>query len=318
MMVKDSAKIGAQSERSACSYVLITPVKDEENTIEYTIQSVIKQTLPPQEWVIVSDQSTDSTDEIVQRYAATHKFINFIRVQGSQERSFSSVVHVIETGLKALKSKNYNYIGVLDGDVRFDNVYFEILQKHFVMNTSLGLAGGLVIDYVNGTIIKERQYMKNVAGATQFYRRECFESLGGLVAIPEGGWDAITCVVARINGFQTATFPDLIVEHLKPKNVSQGNPVSRKWQMGIREYALGSHPFFVVIKCLARSLEPPIIIGAAAWLVSFIWCCFVGRDRMISPQLIKSIRNEQIERILPKFISHKKNWHIIQKYQKTL
>ena len=57
--------------------------------------------------------------------------------------------------------------------------------------------------------------------------------------------------------------------------------------MGIREYVLGSHPLFVVIKCLARSLEPPIIIGAAAWLVSFIWCYFVGRDRMISTAVDK-------------------------------
>ena len=97
-------------------------------------------------------------------------------------------------------------------------------------------------------LVKGRQNMKDVAGATQFFRRECFESLGGLVAIPEGGWDAITCFVARANGFRTATFPELIVEHLKPRNASQGNVISRKWQTGIREYALGNHPLFVDTK----------------------------------------------------------------------
>ena len=56
------------------TYVLVTPVKNEEKTIEITIQSVINQTLLPQEWVIVSDQSTDATDDIVQCYAESHKF----------------------------------------------------------------------------------------------------------------------------------------------------------------------------------------------------------------------------------------------------
>jgi glycosyltransferase involved in cell wall biosynthesis len=288
------------------SYVLVTPVKNEENTIEITIQSVINQTLLPQEWVIVSDQSTDSTDDIIQRYAANHKFINFVRMQGTQERSFASVVNVTEAGVKALKSKNYEYLGLLDADVRFGPDYYEALLKRFTINPSLGLAGGLVLDDVNGRIIKDRQNMNDVAGATQFFRRECFESLGGLVAIPEGGWDAITCFVARANGYRTATFPVLIVEHLKPRNASQGNVISRKWQTGIREYALGNHPLFVVLKCLSRSLEPPVIIAAGVRLVAFIWCYIVRRRRMIDPKLMNMIRNEQLSRILPKFMFRKK------------
>ena len=292
---------------SVPSYVLVTPVKDEEITIEITIQSVINQTLLPREWVIVSDQSTDSTDDIIQRYATNYKFINFVRLQGNQERSFASVVHVTETGVKALKSKNHDYLGLLDADVRFGPDYYEALLKRFAMDPKLGLAGGLVLDIVSGGIGKGRQNMNDVAGATQFFRRECFESLGGLVAIPEGGWDAITCFVARANGYLTATFPELIVEHLKPRNASQGNVISRKWQTGIREYALGNHPLFVIIKCLSRLLEPPIIVAAVVRLISFFWCYFVGRKRMIDPKLMNMIRNEQLSRILPGFIFRKQD-----------
>jgi poly-beta-1,6-N-acetyl-D-glucosamine synthase len=291
---------------SSPSYVLVTPVKNEENTIEFTIQSVINQTLLPKEWVIVSDNSTDSTDDIVQRYAATHKFINFIRLQGSQERSFSSVVHVTEVGLKALKSKNHDYLGLLDADVRMNPDYYEALLNHFIIDPDPGLAGGLVLDVVNGRMIRGRQHMKDVAGATQFFRRECFELLGGLVAIPEGGWDAITCFVARAKGFHTSTFPELIVEHLKPRNAAQGNVIYRKWQMGIRDYAIGYHPLFEMLKCLSRGLEPPAIIGAGAWLVSFIWCYIVRRRRVIDPKLMSMVQNEQLRRILPGFLFRKK------------
>lgn len=291
---------------STPSYVLVTPVKNEEKTIEVTIQSVINQTLLPQEWVIVSDQSTDTTDDIVQRYAVDHRFINFVRLQGKQERSFASVVHVTEAGVKALKSKNHEYVGLLDADVCFGPDYYETLLKRFSIDPNLGLAGGVVVDVVEGKVIKGRQYMENVAGATQFFRKECFKSLGGLVAIPEGGWDAITCVVARANGFRTATFPDLRMEHLKPRNVSQGNIASRYWQLGIREYALGYHPLFEVLKCVSRSLLPPIIIGSSVRLAAFAWCYILRRKRIIDNKLMNTIQNEQLSRILPGFMFRRK------------
>ena len=37
----------------AKTYVLVTPVRNEERIIEITIQSVLAQTILPREWVIV-------------------------------------------------------------------------------------------------------------------------------------------------------------------------------------------------------------------------------------------------------------------------
>src|SRR5215472_8640697 len=48
-------------------YVLITPVRDEVRFIELTIKSVVAQTVRPLKWVIVSDGSTDGTDDIVSK-----------------------------------------------------------------------------------------------------------------------------------------------------------------------------------------------------------------------------------------------------------
>src|SRR5208337_5216878 len=138
-----------------------------------------------------------------------------------------SVVHATEMGIEALKNKNYDFLGLLDADVRLTPHYYETLISRFTAEPGLGLAGGLVLDTIDGKVFRDRQYLGDIAGATQFFRRKCFESIGGLVAIPEGGWDAITCVQARANGYQTATFPDLIVEHLKPRNASEGNILRR-------------------------------------------------------------------------------------------
>ncbi|MGA2224630.1 MAG: glycosyltransferase family A protein [Syntrophobacteraceae bacterium] len=285
------------------AYVLVTPARNEEATIEITLQSVVNQTLLPMEWVIVSDQSTDSTDEIVRRYGAQHTFIRLVRLEHGSERSFSSVVHATEAGIEALTAKNYDFLGLLDADVRLKPDYYETLIGRFAADPGLGLAGGLVLDVINGKVCRGRQYLGDIAGATQFFRRKCFESIGGLVTIPEGGWDAITCVQARANGYQTATFPDLIVEHLKPRNISEGNVLRRNWQMGIRDYALGSHPVFEVVKCVARAAESPLLAGAAVRLLAFAWCSVRRRRRTISIEVMRRTRQEQINRIIPKSLT---------------
>src|SRR5256885_513824 len=54
------------------SYVLITPARNEAALIGGTIRSIINQSVRPFRWIIVSDGSTDGTDEIVRRYVTEH------------------------------------------------------------------------------------------------------------------------------------------------------------------------------------------------------------------------------------------------------
>jgi len=51
-------------------YVIISPVRDEEEHIQATIESVSNQTVRPAEWVIVDDGSTDRTGAIIDHYSA--------------------------------------------------------------------------------------------------------------------------------------------------------------------------------------------------------------------------------------------------------
>jgi biofilm PGA synthesis N-glycosyltransferase PgaC len=278
-------------------YVLVTPAKNEAATIGETIRSVLAQTVPPREWVIVSDGSTDETEAIVNRASEQHSWMRLLRRPGQNARSFASVVHVTEEGIRALSCRDHAFIGLLDADVTFPSNYFETLLQRFRADPRLGLAGGLVLDVVNGKLPWQRQRLKDIAGAVQFYRRECFESLGGLLPIPEGGWDAITCVQARANRYHTQTFPDLVVEHHKSRNSAEGSPLRRKWQMGLRDYALGNHPLFETLKCAYRSLEAPIAIGAVARLSGFAWCTMMRRKRFLPPEIVKLVRAEQAARL---------------------
>jgi cellulose synthase/poly-beta-1,6-N-acetylglucosamine synthase-like glycosyltransferase len=284
---------------SDVSYVLVTPACNEAATIEITLQSVLAQTLRPREWIIVSNGSTDRTEEIVERYAREHPFIRLLRYEVTGPRNFAAVVYADEAGCKALKTTDYRFIGLLDADVRFKPDYFASLIARFEADPKLGLAGGRVLDVIDGKTPWQRQYLKDISGAAQFFRRECFESLGGLVPIPEGGWDAITCCQARANGYRTQTFPDLIMEHLKPRNVGEGNKLRRKWQMGLRDYAIGNDPVFELLKCGFRFWESPFLVGVLARLCGYAWSALSRRKRCLSPKVVSQVRAEQRARMYP-------------------
>jgi glycosyltransferase involved in cell wall biosynthesis len=281
-------------------YVLITPAKNEEVSIGVTIESVVNQTVRPAEWVIVSDGSTDRTDEIVRTAAMTNPWIRLLPLPPRAQRSFAAVVHATEAGVRFLNLEDYEYIGLLDSDVRFRPDYFERVIECLESSPRLGLAGGVVIDVGlrRNRLPRNRQ---DVPGAVQFFRRTCFEALGGLLAIPEGGWDALTCARARMVGFETRLLTDLVVDHLKPRNIAEGGLFRRHWQMGIRDHALGYHPLFELAKCLGHIPEPPLFVGAIAWWLGYCSAAIQRRQRRVPRDLARFLRGEQTQRLLQIF-----------------
>jgi hypothetical protein len=281
---------------NAHSYVLVTPVKDEVVTMARTIEAVTRQTLQPREWVIVSDGSTDGTNELVEKAASTYGWIRLLSLPGRPERSFAAVVHNTELGVNSLKCRDYQYLGLLDADLDFQSDYFATLIGRFEANPRLGLAGGVVIDRGTPRDRLPRNRF-DVPGAVQLFRRDCFERLEGLVAIPEGGWDCITCAVARMRGFDTQLFTDLIVDHLKPRNVSQGSPLRRSWQLGERDYAIGYDPLFELVKCVGRATESPLLVATLARWLGFCAAVVRQRPRVVPRQVVAFVQQEQRRRL---------------------
>ena len=279
------------------AYVLVTPVRDEERTVGTTLESVVQQSFRPIEWVVVSDGSVDRTDEIVREYAQRFPFIRLLSRPKQDRRSFSSVVQTMQAGLNAIESRSYQYVGFLDADIRLDRSYYSEVVARFREDSRLGLAGGLVTDIVDGRRVRGTQALGEVAGAVQFFRRSCFESLGDLISVPEGGWDALTCVQARMSGFRTQTFPDLLVDHLKPRNASEGNVARRHFYLGKRDYALGNHPLFEAAKCLHRLFEHPWVVGGTARWAGFFGSWVSRQERVVPEAIIQRIRTEQLSRL---------------------
>src|SRR5580692_8100671 len=106
--------------RAFDAYVLITPARDESKFIEETIKSVVAQTVLPLKWVIVSDGSTDGTDDIVKKYLAEHPWIELLRMPERQERNFAGKVMAFNAGYNRIRHLPYSYLACMDGDITFE------------------------------------------------------------------------------------------------------------------------------------------------------------------------------------------------------
>lgn len=122
-------------------YVIITPARNEEATIELTIKAMLSQTVKPEKWIIVSDGSTDKTDDIIENYTASTPWIYYIRASDNKDRDFSAKARCFELGYKLLKDVDYDIIGNLDADITFDHDYIEFILKKISEDEKLGVAG---------------------------------------------------------------------------------------------------------------------------------------------------------------------------------
>ena len=190
------------------SYVLITPARNEEAHIEKTIQSVISQTVLPKKWVIVSDGSTDRTDEIVNQYVTEHNWIELIRMPERRDRSFAAKVNCFNAGYQKVRNISYDVIGCLDGDVSFEKDYLDFLLNKFALMPELGVAGTPFLEDGYSSVADSFEGGKHVAGGCQLFRKKCFEEIGGYIPNKAGGIDWIAVTSARMKGWRTQSFPE--------------------------------------------------------------------------------------------------------------
>ncbi len=126
---------------SELSYVLVTPARNEQDLIEGTIRSVVAQTHRPLAWIIVSDGSTDRTDDIVADYVSRHSWIELLRMPEHRDRSFAAKAACFNAGYERLKSRAFDVIGNLDADITFEPEYCAFLLSKFAEMPRLGVAG---------------------------------------------------------------------------------------------------------------------------------------------------------------------------------
>jgi glycosyltransferase involved in cell wall biosynthesis len=285
---------------SELRYVLVTPARNEEQYIGRTLDSVCSQTRPPVRWVIVSDGSTDRTDDIVNEYRRSREWIDLIRMPEHRERSFAAKVQCFNAGFDRVKNLQFDIVGCLDADVSFEEDYFDFLIRKFADGPRLGVAGTPFVE--RGSHYDYRfTNIEHVSGACQLFRRECFEAVGGYIPIKGGGIDWTAVTTARMKGWQTRTFEERVCLHHRPMGTGSAGRLGRFFRHGQKDYYLGGHPVWQILRGGYQMTRFPYVVGGIALLAGYFWALLRRVERPIPKELVRFHRAEQMARLKGRF-----------------
>jgi len=279
------------------SYVLITPAHNEEAYINKTIQSVISQTILPKKWIIVSDGSTDRTDEIVQQYLKENAWIELLRMLEHRDRQFAAKVFAFNAGYERLKTVSCEIVGNLDADITFGADYFEFLLNKFADIPELGVAGTPFVEDTFQGYDYSFTNIEHVSGACQLFRRQCFEEIGGYIPIKGGGIDWTAVTTARMKGWKTRTFTEKTCFHHREIGTGNSNLLGSWFRHGRKDYFLGGHPLWQIFRSLYQMKHKPYVLGGGLLFLGYAWAFLNRVERPVSQELMMFHRGEQMQRL---------------------
>jgi len=286
-------------------YIIISPVRNEEEYVEKTLSSVVNQSILPIEWILVNDGSIDRTVDLIKPYLEKYKWIKLVNLP---DRGYylpgDGVVNVFYKGFESISEKGWDYVVKLDCDLSFDKDYFEVLLKKFHADPQLGIASGCIYNLVNGRLIREKSQEDHPFGATKVYRKECFEEIGGIKRIP--GWDLADLLSAQMKNWKTRCYFDIIVTHYKIGGARRTGLVKGKFLQGRFQYRFGYTFFYTFLKAFYHLTTRPYIITTAGLISGYLYAAIKKDQQYYDKEMISFLRKRQHAYLLSKFKLSKK------------
>lgn len=269
-------------------YYIVIPSYNEEALIGLTLQSLISQTVLPSKIVVVNDNSTDRTAEVVLEFAKNNPYISLVNKSSENiHLPGSKVIQAFEKGFETLDD-NYDLIVKIDADLIFPPNYFETIIKHFKSDERIGMVGGFCYIEKNGEWILENLTDKDhIRGALKAYRKETFKQIGGLK--PAMGWDTVDELLCKFYNWKVVTDESLHVKHLKPTGASYNK--AARYKQGEAFYSLG-YGFIITaissLKLAMRKGKPLLFID---YIMGFWKAKSSGKPLFVTPEQAKFFRN---------------------------
>ena len=134
--------------------------------------------------MVVNDNSTDKTQDIVEAYAEKHNCISLVNSKSSnQHLPGSKIINAFYKGYETL-DEDYDVICKFDADLIFPNNYLEQLTHHFNNNEKLGMAAGFCyIEKGNDWVLENLTNKDHIRGALKAYRKSCFLEISAIIVL---------------------------------------------------------------------------------------------------------------------------------------
>ena len=257
---------------------------------------MVKQTVKPTLWLIVDDGSTDATPQIVEEAARQHPWIRLHRRVDRGARAVGGgVVEAFNEGLAQVNLDDYEYLCKLDADLGLPEVYFQRLIERMEADPLLGnFSGKTYINPSGEKWVSERMGDENAIGPTKFYRRACFQEIGGFVK--QVCWDGIDGHTCRMKGWKAMSRdePGLQMKHYRPQGSSQQSIWVGRKRWGRGKYFMGSSLLYVLAVSAYRMLERPFVIGGFGIFVGYIQAWLGEHERYGDTEYLRHLRRYEL------------------------
>jgi glycosyltransferase involved in cell wall biosynthesis len=280
------------------NFYIVIPAHNEEDYIGKTLESLVKQTLLPKAIVVVNDNSSDHTEQIIEDYALKYNWISILNsVSSDQHLPGSKIIHAFNKGLKSL-DKNFDIICKFDADLIFPTNYLEQIADHFDKNKTLGMAAGFCyIEKNNNWILENLTNKDHIRGALKAYRKDCFEQIGQLK--PSMGWDTVDELLAKYHNWEILTDESLHVKHLKPTGQSYNK--ASKYLQGEAMYKMRYGFWITIISALKLTYKKGSIRLFRDYMSGYYKAKSSKLEFLVSGDEGRFIRNLRWKGIISKF-----------------
>jgi glycosyltransferase involved in cell wall biosynthesis len=276
------------------SYWVLITVKNGENTIVESLESIMRQTIVPSLVCVVNDGSTDSTPHLLSKLKGTYQNIRIITLE---DKGYDSrrIVHNWNLACDYVKKteKEYDYLLISSDDIVFPAEYVERLTQEMSTDPAL-----VVISGSRG--LAQSDFMSLPEGAGRLIRMSFFNQLG-YKHPPFYGYEAWILYKALKMGYNVRKSADLKYEH---KRVFGANHKFIEYGPAMR--CLGYHPIFVLARVGRNILTSNTGISKSASVHMFLDFLFEWKWKndpyfhYFEPDLRIFVRNVQKQRLFRK------------------
>lgn len=269
-------------------YVAVTTAKNEQCSIEKTIDSVLNQSHPPLTYVVVDDNSRDDTLLIIKQKPVIPVHIKKLALPVRSYNMLRGLLVGIDRATKEFPS--WNFLLKVDADTILPENYVEKLMSKLLKNNKIGIASGVM----NNRLLRKTR----PSDGAKIYRRECWDEIKGLDFVV--GWDTHATLKAMKEGWITRAFPD--ISYLE-KRESKKKSLKSWMQIGFNRYYLGFPLFHSYWTALEYMNDYPYFFGSIILIISH-FIALLTRNRTFQPDYYESVKKialwELMERVLNK------------------
>ena len=281
--------------------LVVSPVRDEAAYLELVADALERQTRPPDLWVVVDDGSTDSSPEILAGLAERISFLKVVTAatppspgRVKDRLATAAAPRTFNAGLSAAGWQSFTHIAKLDGDTELPPDYFARLLGEFEQDPKLGLAGGVYADPAPPGSSEAWKVVPipvehHVPGTLKCYSRECFEAIGGIQE--RLGWDTIDETYARMRGYRTRAFPDLVAHHHRPWGSADGTLRGRA-RHGQCAYIVQFPLPWVTLRAFKVARTRPRGLSGVAFFYGYVRSAITRTRRVDDPAFRRFVRAE--------------------------